>query len=502
MIVELDVVVTTYNTVASQWKKLNGLNGTRQTSPLFDNHWHRIVLDEAHVIRNSKTMNAKAVYALEGDNRWCITGTPIQNRLVDMYSLLRFLRVYPYDDYKAFDSDILRPWKTTGDEDALKRLQSLVKMISLRRPRAVIDLPERLDLQETVSLTCDERCAYERARAGAIDVIDSAMNAESSKGSAYLNAFQKINILRFICNHGVSPNEHKMRINGLTQNAVAPTPDLLQNQLDQLFACNELTCVNCGTDLQDECEDRAVSPANLRPQHSSLCVSCMQDTRPDTGALFRSSPLLDITETWSPCSSSNNSVATPTPGYITTSTSTSSAPCFHPSSKIHALVTALHGIPNGEKCAIFSYWTTTLDDISHALRESGIPYVRYDGRMSRSKRTTVLESFANDSALRVILVSISCGGQGLDLTAANHAYLMEPQWNPMMEEQALARVHRLGQTKPVRMVRFVVKDTWEEKVIMSQKQKKMLADLVVDRKSIRAGEEARKQLFYLKELLV
>lgn len=121
--------------------------------------------------------------------------------------------------------------------------------------------------------------------------------------------------------------------------------------------------------------------------------------------------------------------------------------------------------------------------------------------MSRTKRNAVLDAFATDPTIRVILVSISCGGQGLDLTAANHTFLLEPQWNPMLEEQAMARVHRLGQTKAVTLVRFVVKDTWEEKIVAVQRQKSFLAGLVVDRKGASGGIEGRRQLYWLRELL-
>jgi SNF2 family DNA or RNA helicase len=82
----------------------------------------------------------------------------------------------------------------------------------------------------------------------------------------------------------------------------------------------------------------------------------------------------------------------------------------------------------------------------------------------------------------------------LDLTAANHGFLLEPQWNPMLEEQALSRVHRLGQTKPVRLMRFVIRDTWEERIVKAQTKKKTLADLVVDRVQLKKGDAGRRQL--------
>lgn len=117
--------------------------------------------------------------------------------------------------------------------------------------------------------------------------------------------------------------------------------------------------------------------------------------------------------------------------------------------------------------------------------------------------------------MQVILVSITCGGQGsvfkpsliaiygtlinltrsrLDLTVANHAFLIEPQWNPMLEEQAMSRVHRLGQTKAVHLVRFIVKNTFEEKIVTSQECKRTLASMIMEGRRLDSGSNGRKQL--------
>lgn len=82
----------------------------------------------------------------------------------------------------------------------------------------------------------------------------------------------------------------------------------------------------------------------------------------------------------------------------------------------------------------------------------------------------------------------------LDLTVANHAFLVEPQWNPMLEEQAMSRVHRLGQTKAVHLVRFIVKNTWEEKVVTSQERKRTLASMIMEGRRLDSGNDGRKQL--------
>lgn len=129
---------------------------------------------------------------------------------------------------------------------------------------------------------------------------------------------------------------------------------------------------------------------------------------------------------------------------------------------------------------VFSYWTYTLDLIESLLRKAQISYTRIDGQHSGGKREVAIQKFQTDSTIQVILVSITCGGAGfvlskhckfkfqltaprsLDLTAASVVYLLEPQWNPMMEEQALCRIHRLGQDKEVKTIRYRIRGSFEQ----------------------------------------
>ncbi|TVY34933.1 Helicase-like transcription factor, partial [Lachnellula cervina] len=117
------------------------------------------------------------------------------------------------------------------------------------------------------------------------------------------------------------------------------------------------------------------------------------------------------------------------------------------------------------------------------LDDSDIPYTRVDGKTSLPRRAEAPQNFHNDETLRVILVSITCGGAGdaninkLDLTAASRVYLMEPHWNPMIKEQALCCVHRVGQKRNVTTVRYLMRDSFEEQVVEIQKRKKLLAKL-------------------------
>ncbi|KIY01312.1 uncharacterized protein Z520_02864 [Fonsecaea multimorphosa CBS 102226] len=477
---DYDIVVTTYTTVLSEWKNRGVPRSQKDSSPLFRTFWHRVILDEAHVIRTKDTICAKSVYALQGERRWCITGTPIQNRLTDIFSLLHFLRVHPYDNMQTFQEQILRPWKSHMDKDALRRLQSILKVITIRRGRSVITLPERIEHTEEVCFTEEERAMYEQARTGAIEVLNSAMDIDpSTSRSSYLNALQRINDLRYICNHGATPRRHREPFEPM--NALGELfPALLNEALEREAENMDSLCIHCGANLLREEEDR--SQVLLTPESctntslSPACRSCLQYGPP---------PLSP------PDSKLSSGVLSPT----------RPVKSMQPSSKIKALVGQITELPLNDKCVVFSYWTSSLDAVEEALKLASIKFCRYDGKLSQAQRSHMLNAFTNDPSLQVLLLSITCGGEGLDLTAANHAYLLEPQWNPMREEQAMARVHRLGQKKTVRLVRLVVKDTFEENIIRLQGRKRTLADLIVDRSPLQEGTGGKKQLYYLRELV-
>jgi SNF2 family DNA or RNA helicase len=155
------------------------------------------------------------------------------------------------------------------------------------------------------------------------------------------------------------------------------------------------------------------------------------------------------------------------------------------------------------KSVVFSGWTAHLDLIQLALQDNGLNYVRLDGKMSRTARAAAMDNFREDPSIHVILVSITAGGLGLNLTAANKVYVMEPQYNPAAEAQAVDRVHRLGQKREVITVRYIMSDSFEEKMLELQEKKKKLASLSMDSdvsKRMGKDEAARKRLEDLRSL--
>ncbi len=145
------------------------------------------------------------------------------------------------------------------------------------------------------------------------------------------------------------------------------------------------------------------------------------------------------------------------------------------SSKVEALCDALDDVvADSHKALVFSQWTGLLDRIEPHLRERGIAFTRLDG--STRDRGAVVDAFQSADGPPVLLISLTAGGTGLNLTAADHVFLMDPWWNPAVEDQAADRAHRIGQDRPVIVYRLVAKDTVEERVIDLQRRKRQIAE--------------------------
>ncbi|KAJ6258640.1 DNA repair protein RAD5A [Drechslerella dactyloides] len=146
-----------------------------------------------------------------------------------------------------------------------------------------------------------------------------------------------------------------------------------------------------------------------------------------------------------------------------------------PSSKFQALASQLNSLSG--KSLVFSVWTTTLDLLEPILKSNGIRYLRIDGSTRPSNREKIISSFRTDDEVKVLLMTFGVGAVGLNLTVASTAHLLEPQWNPMIEKQAIGRVYRLGQDKRVKVIRYIVKNSIEEDILERQRKKLEVAEM-------------------------
>lgn len=149
--------------------------------------------------------------------------------------------------------------------------------------------------------------------------------------------------------------------------------------------------------------------------------------------------------------------------------------------KLEELVREIAENTGNHKCLVFSQFTSMLGLVREALSERGISFLYLDGSVAAEDRRQSVQQFQEEDASRVFLISLKAGGVGLTLTAADYVYLVDPWWNPAVEQQAIDRSHRIGQMKKVFAYRMICKDTVEEKILQLQERKRSLAaDLVAD----------------------
>lgn len=221
---------------------------------------------------------ARAVCDLNATSRWAVTGTPIQNRLTDLSSLLKFIRAYPYTNPRRFETDISLPWKSGQDEEAVKRLKKLSACLLLRRAKSTINLPPRRDVACTVLFTQEERAAYDRIRQQAIARIDEALGNESSSASSsvYVNVLQRIESLRHFCNLGLLYDlRHKKQLYHPNEDDWS---NIAQRTLNFQREMALITCFQCTSALglrETLLEDTTTSTG------TALYTSCLRFLCPD-----------------------------------------------------------------------------------------------------------------------------------------------------------------------------------------------------------------------------
>ncbi|KAK6537504.1 hypothetical protein TWF694_011689 [Orbilia ellipsospora] len=492
-----DMVITTYALAASDFGKAQKENG----SVLQRIHWFRIVLDEAHTIREQNTVQSKAICNMEASRRWAVTGTPVQNRLDDLGTLIKFLRLSPFDVRSQFNQYISSPLKS-GDPTSMDKLRILVDSIALRRRKDKIDLPTKHDRTLQLRFSPQEQELYDATSRQSRYKIDMVAKQGHLSGKAYVHVLQTILRLRMICaSRDLLGDEDTAGL--ISSNAIdidsltdEETHAMGKKQAFEIFnlmkESDEDICYTC---------QKKVNPANARdgtPTNSDAnapfghITSCPHLFCTECGPKYLSS-LLEYANMgdWTNCPLCRQPLrigmrdlkASEDPSLQKDEGGKRKVVYRNPSTKIMQLVGDL--LDNREKgdigrrikSVVFSGWTMHLDLIECALDNVGIRWTRIDGKMNRSQRAESLTRFRDDPDIEAILVSISAGGVGLNLTAASRVYVMEPQFNPAAEAQAIDRVHRLGQDREVWCTRYIMENSFEEKIVALQKKKQRIADL-------------------------
>ncbi|KAL3815259.1 hypothetical protein ACHAXA_002795, partial [Cyclostephanos tholiformis] len=503
--------------------------------------WWRIVLDEAHFIKSRSSQTANAAFSLIGIHRWCLSGTPLQNRVGEFYSLVRFLRLDPMafyycrakdcdcksmhyrihagicegcghsgiQHYSHFNKYILNPIQREGYSGDGRRAMFLLKnevldKTLLRRTKenraSDMELPPRLVQIKEVSLHPVEEDFYSALYTQTKSSFDDYVNAGTLLNN-YAHIFDLLIRMRQSVDHPYLVVYSKK--NSSDQAALAQVGDIqsIANGSVDCDLCHEpptervvSTC--CGAAYCKACVIEFMATSNSIAASSSLsCPSCRgafsidlqecADIEDDSSLNVSLAQKTTIdTDCIGPSLKELQHVAT---GSILRRINLAE---FATSSKIEALTRELvlmRQTSPGSKAIVFSQFVNMLDLIRwrlHSdpyLEDLGLGCRALHGGMNIKARDDCLKEFRENNNVRVLLMSLKAGGVALNLTCANYIYLMDPWWNPAAEMQAIDRTHRLGQFRPIRAVRFIAENTVEERILQLQEKKRLVFDGTVGR---------------------
>ncbi|KAJ2901948.1 hypothetical protein MKZ38_001249 [Zalerion maritima] len=488
---KFDIIMMSYNSLESMYRKQekgykrkDGIH--MEKSVIHQLNFHRIILDEAHCIKTRTTMTARACFALKSKYRWCLSGTPLQNRIGEFFSLVRFLNVRPFALYmckkcpcealewkinetsrclsckcsavehvSVFNQQLLNPIQRHGrfgpGKMAFERLRLLSEKIMLRR--------QKKDHMNAMELPVKE-IRVERQYFGEeeSDFASSIMSNNQRKFDTYVA-------------QGVVLNNYA-NIFGLIMQMrqVADHPDLILKRSGE-GGQNVIVCCICDETAEeavrskcrhDFCRECAKHYVNSSPEpdcpvcHIPLSIDLEQPEMEQDEAFVKKSSIINRIkmENWTS------------------------------STKIELLVHEIWKLRSNHatrKSIVFSQFTTMLQLIEWRLRRAGITTVMLDGSMSPAQRQASIDHFMNNINVECFLVSLRAGGVALNLTEASRVFIVDPWWNPAAEWQSADRCHRIGQTRPCIVTRLCIEDSVESRMVLLQEKKTKMIHSTINR---------------------
>ncbi|KAH7114050.1 SNF2 family N-terminal domain-containing protein [Dactylonectria macrodidyma] len=455
-LIAYDVVITSYGRLA---KEQDPKVPKVLTSPTIE--WRRVVLDEGHTIRNSKTKAALAASQIRSKSRWVLTGTPIVNSIKDLQSLVKFLHITGgIEQPEVFNKKITRQL-AVGDPSAEALLQALMQDICLRRKKNMkfvdLKLPTKKEYIHRITFRPDEKRKYDALLSEARGVLEEfRARSNSDQNGRFQSVLERLLRLRQTCNHWTLCKE---RIDDLLklledQDVVVlndKNRGLLQEAL-RLYIESQEDCAIC--------YDVPTEPVITNCKHV-FCRPCI--TR-----------AIQIQHKCPMCRNhlSEECLLEPAPEGAEDDNFDGDVQ----SSKTEAMMQIVRATVNnaGSKLIVFSQWTSFLNIVQNQLKLGGIKFTRIDGTMNADKRDRAIHALDNDPDTKVMLASLAVCSVGLNLVSADTVILSDSWWAPAIEDQAIDRVHRLGQTRETTVWRLVMENTVEERVLDIQKEKREL----------------------------
>ncbi|CAM6104501.1 unnamed protein product [Calypogeia fissa] len=503
------------NEVAEEKAKATSSKGN---SVLHSVRWGRIILDEAHSIKDRRCSTAKGIFALQSDYKWALSGTPLQNRVGELYSLVRFLGIHPFSYYfcrkcecRSLDYQFGGPsekcecghssllhfcWWNKFVSNPIKRWgyvnDGRRAMMLLKHKVLSNILLRRTKLERAADLALPPRTAFLRRDAFDAredDFYQALYTQSQSQFNTYVSAGTLVNnyahIFDLLTRLRQAVDHPYLVVYSATASKEAPSFETA-----------------AGDDSCGLCHESAEDPVTTVCHHN-FCRSCIQGYIDASQDLTSQCPKCQkpLTVDLIGKSGANGKDSATQRTYKRKSIlNRIDLRQFQTSTKIEAVREEIYSMlqkDSAAKAIIFSQFTSMLDLIGFALEQSKIKFVKLDGSMSMAARDQMIEAFTKDADTKIFLMSLKAGGVALNLTVASHVFLMDPWWNPAVEQQAQDRIHRIGQFKPIRVIRFVIENTIEERILKLQEKKQLVFEGTVGGSSEALGRLTEEDLRFL-----
>ncbi|KAK1995718.1 SNF2 family domain-containing protein [Colletotrichum falcatum] len=502
-----DVVITSYGVVLSEFNQVASKKIDKSAhTGIFSLNFFRVILDEAHHIKNRGSKTAKACYEISAQHRWALTGTPIVNKLEDLFSLVRFLRVEPWNNFSFWKTFITVPFESKDFMRALDVVQTVLEPLVLRRTKdmktpdgePLVPLPPKHVEIVDVELSQTEREIYDYIFTRAKQSFRENVEAGTVM-KAFTSIFAHILRLRQSCCHPVLVKNKELVADEVEAGAAADLAAGLADDMDLGTLIEHFTAAvsesESGTaafgahilgQIRDEaenecpiCAEEPMVEQTVTGCWHSACKKCLLDfmkhqtdrhkvpTCPNCRAEINYRDLFEVVRH----DDDPDMFQKPKISLQRLGINNSSA-------KVVALIKALRELRKEQprvKSVVFSQFTSFLSLIEPALTRANIKFLRLDGSMAQKTRAAVLNEFQESKTFTVLLLSLRAGGVGLNLTSAKRVFMMDPWWSFAVEAQAIDRVHRMGQDEEVKVYRFIVKESVEERMLRVQDRKKFIA---------------------------
>ncbi|KAG9286463.1 hypothetical protein G9A89_014629 [Geosiphon pyriformis] len=480
------IVVTSYEIVMNDRKYLQRYS------------WKYIVVDEGHRIKNLNCKLIKELKSYNSANRLLLTGTPLQNNLAELWSLLNFLLPDIFDDWENFQTwfNFSALNEKDGQEKILAEeqenmiitnLHTILKPFLLRRLKSDVeyDLPKKREYLLYAPITQEQKELYDAVISKNIRSFLIDKKTASSQNESLIMSMDVDIVKEDITWNDESSTEQKK--SSQRKSLRTSDPKEYNESLSDRKYFDKLE--KSVAQAEEKAAAKSIADVDSQERQRQRAVKRV-------GSLNLQNAIMQLRKV---C---NHPYLFDWPSDPTTQELVLSEELVTSSGKMMLLDRLLPALfERGHKVLIFSQFTTMLDIIEDwATKIKGWKNCRIDGGVKQDERREQIQQFNTDPQLRLFILSTRAGGLGINLTAADTVIIFDSDWNPQMDLQAQDRVHRIGQTKPVIIYRLVSANTVESKILEKATAKRKLEKLVIHKGKFKAPSSRESYTSSLAEL--